>query len=130
QRDQDAVARTGKLEQKGYFHFARQTSGILDALVTSHSPQDLEQAQASVPHLVGFLRQLTRPEVLQALEAIVRGFGEVQASAKEGVSALHLLRRLNAPEARRGIAIIIQFLSVVGASTGSSGAPNGSKPCA
>jgi hypothetical protein len=127
---EDAVARAGKLEQKGYFQFAGKASGILDALVTSHSPQDLEQAQASIPHLVGFLRQLTRPEVLQALEVIVHGFGEVQAAAKNDVSGLQLLRQLNAPAARRGLATIIKFLGVVGASTSSSGAPNGSKPCA
>jgi len=114
----DALAKMEALERKGYFQFAGGAASILDALVVSHSRTDLEQAQASVPHLVGFLRELTRPEVLQALEAIVYGFGEVQATATEEMSMLRLLRELNSPEARRGLAIIIKFLSVVGKRSG------------
>jgi uncharacterized protein YjgD (DUF1641 family) len=110
-----AVVDLEQLEQKGYFQFAREAAGIVDALVVSHSRQDLEQARASVPHLVGFLRELTRPEVLQALEAIVYGFGEVQAGVREDVSVLQLLRQLNRPDARRGLGILVRFLGVVGA---------------
>ena len=121
-----AVAELEQLEQKGYFQFGGEAAGMLDALVVSHSRQDLEQARASIPHLVGFLRELTRPEVLQALEAIVRGFGEVQASAKEDASMLQLLRQLNAPDARRGLAIIVRFLSVIG-TRGRGVAGNGSR---
>ncbi len=113
----DAVVRMEELEKKGYFRFASGAGEILDAFVVAHSERDLNQARASMPHLVGFLRELTRPEVLQALEAIVYGFGEVQASAKQDVSMFQLLRNLNTPEARRGLAIIVKFLSVVGAAS-------------
>ena len=118
----DIVVRMEALEKRGYFQFAAGAGGILDAFVVAHSKQDLDQAQASVPHLVGFLRELTRPEVLQALEAIVYGFGEAQASEKKDVSPLQLLRQLNAPEARRGLAIIVKFLSVVGSESTKPGA--------
>ncbi len=119
----DLVARMESLEKRGYFQFAAGAGGILDAFVVSHSKQDLEQARAGVPHLVGFLRELTRPEVLQAMEAIVYGFGEVQASEKQDVSLLQLFRQLYAPEARRGLAIIVKFLSVVGAKSAIASAP-------
>lgn len=103
------------LERKGYFRVAKQMGGIADALVASHSSKDLDQARASISHLIGFLRELTRPEVLQALEAIVYGFGEVQAGERKDVSMLSLVRDANSEDARRGLDILVRFLKVVGA---------------
>lgn len=103
------------LERKGYFRFVQGSAGIADAFVESHSRQDMQQAEASIPHLIGFLRELTRPEVLQALEAIVYGFGEVQASPREKVSLSTLIREINSADARQGMAILVKFLKVVGA---------------
>lgn len=102
------------LQEKGYFDAAAAGLRIGEALVQSHSPSDLKQAEASVPQLVGFLRELTRPEVLQALEAIIHGFGRVQATMNVNKSVFELLRDMNAPDARRGIAILLEFLKVVG----------------
>jgi uncharacterized protein YjgD (DUF1641 family) len=108
------------LQEKGYFDAAAAGLRIGDALVQSHSPSDLKQAEASVPQLVGFLRELTRPEVLQALEAIIHGFGRVQATMNVNKSVFELLRDLNSPDARRGIAILVEFLKVVGSRTPSA----------
>jgi uncharacterized protein YjgD (DUF1641 family) len=102
------------LQQKGYFDAAAAGLRIGGALVQSHSPGDLKQAEASVPQLVGFLRELTRPEVLQALEAIIHGFGRVQATMNVNKSVFELLRDVNSPDARRGIGILVEFLKVVG----------------
>jgi uncharacterized protein YjgD (DUF1641 family) len=102
------------LQEKGYFDAAAAGLRIGDALVQSHSPSDLKQAEASVPQLVGFLRELTRPEVLQALEAIIHGFGRVQVTMNVNKSVFELLRDMNSPDARRGIAILVEFLKVVG----------------
>jgi len=112
---QQAVNGSQLLEQKGYFRAAFAGVRIGDALVQSHSPEDLKQVEASVPQLIGFLRELTRPEVLQALEAIIHGFGRVQATMNVNKSAVEILRDLNSKDARRGIAIIVEFLKVVGA---------------
>jgi uncharacterized protein YjgD (DUF1641 family) len=84
-------------------------------MIRSHSTKDWEQVQASVPQLIGFLRELTKPEVLQALEAIIHGFGQVQATMNVDKSVITILRDLNSIEARRGIAILVEFLKIVGA---------------
>ncbi len=109
------VGLSSEFERRGYLRVARQVSGIGDALVASHSAADLNQARASIPQLIGVLRELTRPEVLQALEAIVYGFGEVQAVEKQDVSIMTLLHEANTQEARRGFDILVRFLKVVGA---------------
>jgi hypothetical protein len=105
-----------ELEKKGYYRVAKAGMLIGDALVQAHSAGDLKQAEDSVPQLVGFLRELTRPEVLQALEAIIHGFGRVQATMNVNKSLLAIVRDLNSPDVRRGIAMLVEFLKVVGAS--------------
>ena len=104
-----------KLYEKGYFGAASAGLRVSDALVQSHSAEDWRQVEASVPQLIGFLRELTKPEVLQALEAIIHGFGRVQATMDVNKSVLALVRDLNSTDARRGVAILVEFLKVVGA---------------
>lgn len=112
---QQAVQGAIHLEQHGYFRAAQAGIRITDALVQSHSAEDLQQVEASVPHFTNFLRELTRPEVLAALEAIIHGFGRVQATMNVNKSLLEIVRDLNSKDARRGISIIVEFLKVVGA---------------
>jgi len=109
-----AVAGCQVLQQKGYLEAAAAGIRVSDALITSQSAADWQQVEASVTHLVGFLRELTRPEVLQALEAIIHGFGQVQATMNVDKSIFQLVRDFNSPDARRGIAIMVEFLKVVG----------------
>ena len=110
-----AVTGAEALSQKGYFDAAVAGMRVADAMVRAHSGEDWKQVEASVPQLVGFLRELTKPEVLQALEAIIHGFGQVQATMNVNKSVFALARDLNTPDARRGFAILVEFLKVVGA---------------
>ena len=110
-----AIAGGETLRQNGYYDAASAGLRVGDAMIRSHSTSDWEQVQASVPQLIGFLRELTKPEVLQALEAIIHGFGHVQATMNVNKSILTIVRDLNSTEARRGIAILVEFLKIVGA---------------
>lgn len=112
---QQAVTGCQVLQERGYFNTARAGFRITDALIQSHSPEDLKQVEASIPQLIGFLRELTQPEVLQALEAIIHGFGRVQATMNVNKSVFEIVRDLNSPDARRGISILVEFLKIVGA---------------
>jgi hypothetical protein len=103
------------LQEKGFFDAASAGLRVGDALVRSHSANDWRQVEASVPQFVGLMRELTKPEVLQALEAIIHGFGRVQATMDVDKSIFAIMRDLNTTEARRGIAILVEFLKVVGA---------------
>ena len=109
-----AVAGCQTLDERGYFTAAAAGTRVADALIQSHSQKDWKQVETSVPQLVGFLRELTRPEVLQALEAIIHGFGRVQATMNVDKSVFELVRDVNSADARRGIAILVEFLKVVG----------------
>ncbi len=116
-----AVAASQTMQEKGYFEAAAAGMRIGDSLVQAHSSNDWKQVEASVPQLVGFLRELTHPEVLQALEAIIHGFGRVQATMNVNKSVFEILRDLNSPDARRGISILVEFLKVVGSRSVTAG---------
>ena len=102
------------MHEKGYFEAVSSGLRVSDALVHAHSPEDWRQVEASVPQLIGFLRELTKPEVLRALEAIIHGFGRVQATMDIDKSVFALIRDLKSTDARRGFAILVEFLKVVG----------------
>lgn len=109
------VAMNQSLQEKGYFRAASAGLRAGDAMIRCHSAEDWQQVEASIPQLIGLLRELTRPEVLQALEAIVHGFGRVQATMDVNKSIVTIVRDLNSTDARRGVAILVEFLKVVGA---------------
>ncbi len=112
-----AIAGSQVLEQRGYMQAAGAGLRVGDALVRAHSPEDWRQVEASLPQLIGFLRELTHPEALEALEVIIHGFGRVQATMNVDKSVLALARDLRTPEARRGLAILVEFLKVIGTRT-------------
>ncbi len=109
-----AIATGETLRRKGYMDAASAGIRVAGAMVEAHSAEDWRQVEKSVPQLIGFLRELTKPEVLQALEAIIHGFGQVQATMNVDKSVLTLVRDLNSFEARRGMAVLVEFLKVIG----------------
>ena len=110
-----AIAGGETLRKNGYYDAATAGIRVGDTLIRSHSATDWAQVEASIPQLIGFIRELTKPEVLQALEAIIHGFGQVQATMNVNKSVFTIARDLNSTEARRGIGILIEFLKIVGA---------------
>jgi len=110
-----ALVQFQSLQERGYFNAVTTGARIADTLVQAHSAGDMKQIEAGVPYLIGFMRELTHPEVLQALEAIIHGFGRVQATMNVDKSVFQIVRELNSPDARRGIGILVEFLKVVGA---------------
>jgi uncharacterized protein YjgD (DUF1641 family) len=110
-----AIAGGETLRENGYYDAAAAGIRVGDTLIRSHSATDWAQVEASVPQLIGFIRELTKPEVLQALEAIIHGFGQVQATMNVNKSVFTIVRDLNSAEARRGIGILVEFLKIVGA---------------
>lgn len=109
-----AITTGEALWREGYFDAASAGVRVAGAMVEAHSADDWKQVEKSVPQLIGFLRELTKPEVLQALESIIHGFGQVQATMNVNKSTLTLVRDLNSVEARRGLAVLVEFLKVIG----------------
>ena len=116
-----AVAGCQVLQGKGYFEAAASGMRIGDTVVRSLSVEDLKQVEASVPQLLGFMRNLTHPKVLKTLESMLHGVANVQPTINVDSSISSILRGLASPESRRGIAILLGFLKVVGVETAAVG---------
>jgi uncharacterized protein YjgD (DUF1641 family) len=111
---QKAIVTGETLWRKGYLDAASACARVAGAMAEAHSVADWQQVEQSVPRLIGFLRELTKPEVLQVLEAIIHGFGQVQSTMNVEKSTMTLVRDLNSVEARRGLAVMVEFLKVIG----------------
>ncbi len=107
------------LEAKGYFKLFRGTTHLVDELAANLGEADLNQLAENIPTLVGILKDATQPEVLDVAQ---RTFGQVKKELAQPVEASYmgLVRALRNPSTRRGLAITLRILQVIG----SQGASN------
>lgn len=103
--------RLDEMERKGYFAFAGTGWEVLDQVVTSFSQEDLRQlGQNAVPALEA-LTDLTRPEVMSMLQ---RSAAVMLDEETPDTSLLSIMRQMNDPAVRKGLAKALQVLKTVG----------------
>lgn len=109
-----SVEALAEMERKGYFAVARGGMQVADRVVSVLSDEDMHRLGESAGLLVGLLKDLARPE-------LVNFFGGVLRTAKQEVkeppdtSLLGLLRQMRDPGVRRGLALTLRVLRAVGA---------------
>ncbi|MGQ9502871.1 MAG: hypothetical protein ACUVSF_11715 [Anaerolineae bacterium] len=100
-----------EMERKGYFAFLRTLLESFDGVVTSFSREELEQLRQNMGPLVSTLKELTRPETQYVLQ---RTLSALQKDGAADASLFSLLRQLNHPATRRGLARALHLLAVLG----------------
>ncbi len=110
----DSVTNTmDGMERKGYFTFGRQVGQIADSVVTSFTKEDLDRLGESVEPLLDVVKELTKPEITGFLRNTVKAVEEeVQKPVETSWSGLY--RQLRNPDVRRGLALTLRVLQVVG----------------
>jgi len=110
----DSVTNTlDGMEHKGYFTFGREVAQIADSVVTSFTKEDLDHLGESVEPLLDVIKELTKPEVTGFLRNTVKAVEEeVQKPVETSWSGLY--RQLRNPDVRRGLALTLRVLQVVG----------------
>ena len=109
----DLMERLDELDRKGYFAFLKEFSRVADAVVTSFTVDDVKHLGDNIVTILNTVKSLTQPDMLRAINNAVVVYKNLDTSATEDVSLLGLLRDLNSPEARRGLAFTIRFLKSV-----------------
>ena len=99
------------MERKGYFTFLRGGIDILDNIVTNFSEEDVRQLGDNVVLILETVKQMTQPEIMLLLRNTAAVMQEEEVS--EDVSLLSLLRQLNDPGVRRGLAKTLSVLKTV-----------------
>lgn len=101
-------------EHKGYFAFARGGMKIADNVVTSFTPQDVEKLGDNVVLMLNTVKDMTQPEILGLVRTIVAQ-SEVEVAKPVNTSLPALIGQMRDPNVRRGLALTMRMLSVVGA---------------
>lgn len=97
------------LDRKGYFEFIRETSEILDTIVTSCSVEDIRLLRENITEIMLTVKNLTQPEMLATVNNAVGFYRKMEIDVKKKVSYRDLLRQLRDPEVKRGIFFMLEF---------------------
>ncbi|MCS7259439.1 MAG: hypothetical protein NZ765_01460, partial [Anaerolineae bacterium] len=103
--------RLDEMERKGYFAFMRTVLEAFEEIVGSFSREELEQLRRNIRPLVATLKEFTRPETQHVLQ---RTLSALQEDGTGDASLFGLLRQLNQPATRRGLARTLHLLAVLG----------------
>jgi uncharacterized protein YjgD (DUF1641 family) len=119
-----AVEEFTELERKGYFGFARGGMQIVDNVVTSFSEEDVDRLGDNVVLILNTVKDMTQPEIMNFVRNTLM-VAEREIEKPVDISYLGLMRMVRDPEVRRGLALTMRVLHVVGAQAGVNGSAQG-----
>jgi uncharacterized protein YjgD (DUF1641 family) len=99
-----------ELEKKGYFEFATESIKIVDTVITTFTVDDIRLLRENIVGIIETFRNMTQPEVLSSVNNALHFFEKLDVSVDENISLWQLLKELNDPEMKRGMAFMIRFM--------------------
>lgn len=106
----DLMNKLDEFDRKGYFAFLKELEKILDRIVTSFSADDVKNLGDNIVTILETVKNLTQPDMLQTINSAVSIYRKLDIEIVEDISTLKLIRELNNPETRKGLAFAIKFL--------------------
>lgn len=106
----DLMNKLDEYDRKGYFQFAKELQKAADNVVTSFTPEDVKHLGDNIVTILNTIKNLTQPDVLHAINNAVSVYKNIDVTVDEKVSIFSLLKELNSPEAKRGLAVGLKFL--------------------
>lgn len=105
------MGRLNEMEQKGYFVFLQGGLDIVDRIVTSFDDEDVRQLGENIVLILQTVKEMTQPEIMTMMRntaTVVRDEEPVDASL------VSIIRQMNDPAVRKGLAKTLKVLSKVG----------------
>lgn len=106
----DLMKKLDEFDRKGYFQFAKEMRKALDNVVTNYSAEDVKLLGDNIVTILDTVKNLTQPDMLQAINNAVAVYKNIDVKVDEKVSLISLMKELNSPEVRRGLAVGLKFL--------------------
>ena len=99
-----------EMEQKGYFIFLKGGLDMADRIVTSFTEEDVRQLGENIVLILQTVKEMTQPQIMTMLRqtALV-----VNDEEPVDISLLGIMRQLNDPAVKRGLAKTLQVLKSV-----------------
>jgi uncharacterized protein YjgD (DUF1641 family) len=99
-----------EMERKGYFIFLQGGLDMLDRVVTSFTEEDVRQLGENIVLILQTVKEMTQPEIMAMLRRTAMVVKEEEAV---DTSFMSIIRQLNDPAVRKGLAKTLQVLKSV-----------------
>ncbi|MDE3058013.1 MAG: DUF1641 domain-containing protein [Bacteroidota bacterium] len=99
-----------ELDRKGYFQFIKELGKVADKIVTSFSPEDVKNLGENIVTILNTIKSLTQPDMLHSINNAISVYKKLDIEISDKVTFMSLIKDLNAPETKKGLAFVIQFL--------------------
>jgi uncharacterized protein YjgD (DUF1641 family) len=109
-----AVTTLNDMERKGYFTFARGGKRIADNIVTSFTADDVDRLGDNIVLILNTVKDMTQPEIMTFVRNTLL-VAEKEVEKPVDISYLGLIKQMRDPEVRRGLALTMRVMHVVGA---------------
>jgi uncharacterized protein YjgD (DUF1641 family) len=106
----DLMKKLDEFDRKGYFQFAKEIQKAADNVVTSFTADDVKNLGDNIVTILNTIKNLTQPDMLHAINNAVSVYKNIDVKVDEKVSFFSLLKEMNSPEAKRGLAVGLKFL--------------------
>lgn len=111
------------MEHKGYFAFARSGMRMVDNVVTSFSEEDVDRLGDNIVLILNTVKDMTQPEIMNFVRNTFHA-AEREVDKPVNTSMLSLLGQMRDPEVRRGLALTLRVLRVIGEQAAKNGSGN------
>lgn len=105
------MTRLDEMERKGYFNFVRGGMEIMDNVVTSFTEEDVRQLGDNIVLILQTVKEMTQPDIMKMMRSTASVIREEETA--DNVSMLSILRQLNDPAVKRGLAKTLTVLKTV-----------------
>lgn len=106
----DLMQKLDEYDKKGYFEFMSELTNIADKVIVSFSKEDIKALGDNIVTMLNTVKNLTQPEMLQAINNAVGVYKNLNIQVEKDISLFGLMKELNTPEVKRGLAFAVQFL--------------------
>jgi uncharacterized protein YjgD (DUF1641 family) len=106
----DLIRKMHSLEQRGYFEFFSEMMRAMDNIVTHYSDEDIRLLADNIVAIMDTLKNITQPEMLQAMNNAVNVFQKLEMDDIPEYSVWKAMREMRSPEMKKGMGFMITFL--------------------
>ncbi len=102
------MTRLDEMERKGYFAFMQGGIEIFDQIITNFTEDDVKQLGENIVLILGTVKEMTQPEIMTMMRTTATVMRDEDVPEK--VTMIDIMRQLNDPSVRRGLAKTLNVL--------------------
>ena len=99
-----------KMDNKGYFIFAKEAFAILDTIITSFSVEDVRLLKENIVKILLTVKSMTQPDVLGSVNNALDFFKQMDIEIDKEITIGRLLKQMRDPEVKRGLYFMLEFV--------------------